>query len=460
MKLTVIIPVYNQEDLVIRALDSIPKRDDIEIIVIDDKSTDDTWVNLLKYAERNIDIILLYNEENKGVGYTVNKGLDSATGDYVVLLGADDYFYTKEFEKALVELDGTDIVYFNLKSNDDYVWDLREETKRIYCGSTKFIRREFLGDTRNPEIRVEEDKIFYEELLKKKPTEKFTHKIVKHYNYPRKDSLTEMKQREKIPLFSVIIPNYNSEKWIINLMNSIKRQTFKDYEIIVVDDISTDYSLNILANYCDDASLMGKFNLYRNKYKRYNGGTRNAGVEKAKGKYILFIDCDDYFYRDDAFETIANIIQKENNPDLVRLPYHYLVKRGEGDVMLTESTPRELMTTVFVAPWTKCIKRELFVPFPENTLIEDVSQHIEQIDKIETIALCPIPICVWNCRNEKAISNPQQETKSIKRLASWWYIIGNLMELEGKLEHDYSEEHRLWRLNNYKQIAKEKLNGM
>lgn len=185
MKVTVIIPVYNQEDLVIRALDSIPKRDDIEIIVIDDKSTDDTWLRLISYAKENPEVVLLYNEKNKGVGYTVNKGYDNAKGDYIVLLGSDDYFYKDELEKILNELDGTDLIYFNLKSNDDFIWDLNEENKYIYCGSTKFIRREFLGDTRNPEIRVKEDKYFYEELLKKNPTEKFTHKIIKHYNYPR-----------------------------------------------------------------------------------------------------------------------------------------------------------------------------------------------------------------------------------------------------------------------------------
>lgn len=256
-------------------------------------------------------------------------------------------------------------------------------------------------------------------------------------------------------LFSVIIPNYNSEKWIERLMQSIKAQTFKDYEVVIVDDISTDCSLQIIENYLSD-----NIHLYVNNRKRYNGGTRNAGIEKAKGEYILFIDCDDYFYTNRAFEIIAEIIELDNKPDVVRLPYHYLVKRGEGDIILKENTPEELMKSVFIAPWTQCIKRDLIVEFPENTLIEDVSWHIEQIDKVETISLCPTPIVVWNCRNEKSISNPSNEKKSVKRQASYWRIIADLMELEGKLKHSYSEEHRKWRLNNYYQIAKEKLNGI
>lgn len=192
-KVSVIIPVYNQEELIIKAIESIPKREDIEIIVIDDCSEDNTWNVLIEYRNKNpqmFNLILLYNEENKGVGYTVNKGYDNARGEYIVLLGSDDYFYTNKFEEILQELDGTDLIYFNLQLNDGYIWHLNEKTKKDYCGSTKFIRREFLGNTRNPEIRAREDWYFYNDLLKKKPTEKYTDKTIKHYNFPREGSLT------------------------------------------------------------------------------------------------------------------------------------------------------------------------------------------------------------------------------------------------------------------------------
>lgn len=91
--ITAIIPVYNQEKLVIRALNSIPEREDIEVIVVDDGSYDMTFMMVKDYIERsNKTIVLLDNEANKGVGSAVNKGLDNATGDYIVLLGSDDYF--------------------------------------------------------------------------------------------------------------------------------------------------------------------------------------------------------------------------------------------------------------------------------------------------------------------------------------------------------------------------------
>ena len=194
MKVSVVIPVYNQESLIERAIRSIPLRDDIEIIVVDDGSTDDTWNKLVTIGMELNDpnFIVLHNRKNMGVGYTVNRGLDIADGEYIVLLGSDDYFYTDEFLKAMEQLDGTDLVYFDLKVNDGSIFKLTEESKRNLCGSTKFMRKEFVGDTRNPDIRQAEDWFFYEELLKKNPTERFTNLIVKHYNFPRKGSLTDI----------------------------------------------------------------------------------------------------------------------------------------------------------------------------------------------------------------------------------------------------------------------------
>lgn len=198
MKVSVIIPVYNQQELVIKAIDSIPKRDDIEIIVIDDCSTDNTWHNLKVYQEanKNINLTLLYNSKNMGVAYTVNRGYDIAKGEYVVLLGSDDYFYTDKFEKIMQQLDGTDLVYFNLQVNNGDIWKIRNDNKVFCCGSVKFMRREFIGNTRCPiNAKAGEDYYFYLELLSKNPSENFTDITVKHYNYPRENSLSSLRSK-------------------------------------------------------------------------------------------------------------------------------------------------------------------------------------------------------------------------------------------------------------------------
>ena len=106
------------------------------------------------------------------------------------MLDSDDYLYKDAFLQSLKFLDGTDLVYFNLKINNGNVWRLNDNNKRGWCGAVKFIRREFLGDIRYPyEMRTGEDWQFNEDLLAKNPTEVFTDVTVKHYNFPRDGSL-------------------------------------------------------------------------------------------------------------------------------------------------------------------------------------------------------------------------------------------------------------------------------
>ena len=182
IKLSVIIPLFNQPSLFRVGLDSIPPRDDIEIIVIDDGSTDNSLQEVREYqlhSDKNIAV--LHNRINSGVAFTVNKGLDNASGEYIVLLGSDgDYFV--DLDNGFNELDGTDLIYFELEINNGS----RLNTK---TGSSKFMRREFIGDTRVPLLINCEDNAFYELLLKKNPTEKKIDSMYKHYNYPREGSL-------------------------------------------------------------------------------------------------------------------------------------------------------------------------------------------------------------------------------------------------------------------------------
>ena len=188
-KVSVIIPVYNQEQLIIRALESIPKTKDIEIIVIDDGSTDNTWESMIYYMDKNkgnYDLRFYKNNANYGVAYTVNRGYDLAKGDYVVLLGSDDYFYRNNFKQAMKELDGTDFIFFQTSNNYGMV-ELNDNNR---CGSFKFMRREFIKDFRNDEFRLAgEDYHMWNKMLKYNPTIKDIDLIVKHYNYPRKGSL-------------------------------------------------------------------------------------------------------------------------------------------------------------------------------------------------------------------------------------------------------------------------------
>lgn len=192
IKLSVLIPVWNQEELVIRALDSVPRRDDIEVLVCDDGSDDNTLPNVRWYAERHKDlnIRILQNAENRGLGYTKNVLYDNALGEYVYELDSDDYLYTDEFSRAMDEIDGSDLVFVNLKVNSGEILFLNEQTKTVWVGgASKFVKREYLGDIRCNEVRVYEDVVVNEGLMAKPHTEKYTGRVVYHYNWPREGSL-------------------------------------------------------------------------------------------------------------------------------------------------------------------------------------------------------------------------------------------------------------------------------
>lgn len=195
IKLSVIIPVYNQEKLVVKALDSIPIRDDIEVIVCNDKSTDNSLEVIKEYKTTHprLNMRIIENEVNIGLGATKNVLFDNARGEYINQLDSDDYLYTEEYNKVIDMLDGSDMVYVNLQKNDGDILRITPETKWNICGGpARFIRREFLGDTRCYPIRAAEDLYLNGMLLGKKPTELFTDITTYHYNFPREGSLSDM----------------------------------------------------------------------------------------------------------------------------------------------------------------------------------------------------------------------------------------------------------------------------
>lgn len=194
-KLTVFICVYNEPDLVIRALNTIPQRDDIEILVVDD-STDETTERIIEWSKQNMPVRLIHNEERKGLGYAKNVAYANATGEYVHELDADDYLYTFPYERVMEQLDGTDIVFCDLQIDDGSIWRITEQNQHHWCaGIWRFIRREFLGDTRCDEVFFNEDVMFDQRLSAKPHTEKFTRIVAYHYTFPRKNSLSDQRNR-------------------------------------------------------------------------------------------------------------------------------------------------------------------------------------------------------------------------------------------------------------------------
>ena len=109
-----------------------------------------------------------------------------------------------------------------------------------------------------------------------------------------------------MPKFSIIIPAYNVEQYIGRCLESVFKQTSKDYEVIVVDDGCTDKSIEIAKDY--DVKVITSKHVSVSE-------ARNIGAKKAKGEYLLFLDSDDYWDKDLLKEIKKSL---DNNPDLVR----------------------------------------------------------------------------------------------------------------------------------------------
>lgn len=112
-KYSVIIPHKNCPDLLSRCINSIPNRDDIEIIVIDDNSSDISSVKLVESEGKHDNILFIYTTENKGAGYARNVGLEHACGEWLIFADSDDYFEKNAFD-IFDNYAGTsfDIIYF------------------------------------------------------------------------------------------------------------------------------------------------------------------------------------------------------------------------------------------------------------------------------------------------------------------------------------------------------------
>lgn len=172
-----------------------------------------------------------------------------------------------------------------------------------------------------------------------------------------------------IPKISVIIPVYNLEEYIEETLNCIVNQTFKEIEIICVDDGSTDNTLNILNKYAEKDD---RFIILRQENK-YAGVARNAGIKIAKGEYLSFLDGDDLFDLDMLFKMYNKA--KNDKSDVVVCEfcrYNSATKLTSNRSLIRnqylinspfppERFDKVLFSFASLNAWTKLFKRNLFV---------------------------------------------------------------------------------------------------
>ena len=243
--------------------------------------------------------------------------------------------------------------------------------------------------------------------------------------------------------FCIIIPNYNNDHgniegktFLQKCIESVLNQTYKNFEIIVVDDMSTDTSVETVENYVEKDK---RVHLIRNSRKRYNGGSRNVGIEYAMNNldfdYFVFLDSDDW-YKDE------NVLQRINDNlwdcELMLLGCEMIFPDGTTQTKINEyDNYKDFFicdNKTWCTAWCRVIRKDKIVYFPESCIMEDRTWAYEQADNVslENVRNLKEVCYVWNRLNTT-------NSVSLKRGSMWeasmWKHIGEQYMLLERLKH-------------------------
>lgn len=225
------------------------------------------------------------------------------------------------------------------------------------------------------------------------------------------------------PLVSVIVPIYNAALGLVRCLESIKRQKYRNLEILLVNDGSSDSSLEICRMY---ARLDSRIRII-DKENSGVSDTRNIAIEQSRGKYLQFVDADDYL--DENATRLMVEAMEENESDMV-ICHYCMVKKGERTAVFGFLPPeaciskeefarqmiKESASFYFSVMWNKLYRRELIMAHdircrPDLSWSEDLLFNLEYIRYAERFTALRTPLYYYTRQGRKSLSsfvNPAQ----------------------------------------------------
>lgn len=218
---------------------------------------------------------------------------------------------------------------------------------------------------------------------------------------------------------SIIIPVYNAENTLNRCLDSIVNQEYKNYEVILINDGSTDNSKQILDEYKDKYTNI----IVKHKINEGVSSARNRGLEIASGEYIMFADSDDFLSKD-CLKTLINEINSKNI-DLITSSFfeiytegniveHNILKNSYKGLKIINNLPDYYFIEGFIHPcWGKLYKREIIInnniKFEKQSLSEDTVFNIEYLKYCKNIGFFNEKLYYYYCYTENNLTSKVYE---------------------------------------------------
>ena len=251
------------------------------------------------------------------------------------------------------------------------------------------------------------------------------------------------KQQDKVenPLFSIIVPIYNVERYLEQCIESVLAQDYQNYELILVDDGSPDNSIDICTKYAKQYSNIVFIH-------KINGGlsdARNAGIKIARGEYLMFLDSDDYWEGTSILSDLQKIIV-ENNPDVI---FNYM-SSVYPDKIINHYMNREKLVGSFREDfkglyqegiylgftWTKIVKREVILKnqlfFIKERYFEDIPWSFSLTKYIGTYAIYQNCFYMYRRERKGAISSAVTKKNQVSLFKNLSEIFQQISEIQKK----------------------------
>lgn len=245
-------------------------------------------------------------------------------------------------------------------------------------------------------------------------------------------------------LLTIIIPGYNVEHFIVDALNCVFMQKSHEFDVIYVDDASTDNTVSIVETHFANYLTEGRLKIIN---LSTNGGpatARQHGLDEVKTSFVTFMDADDHYISNDVIGYLLSFL-KEDNPDM--LMFKYVTDHGRWKLKKKCILPKEMLTTkeamihkvksanpIWHYLWNKCYKTSVIrnnnIRFDAGRKsAEDVLFNRAYLKVCHTIKFVDAYYYVYNCVNTASVTKQSHAIDENDLLASWRWETSNYQML-------------------------------